>query len=158
ERMALPGDQLNADDLRTWLAERGVIRDPSLAPGWAARTDGTSQWWVWNGSDFPSRLPPGFERGTADAGLMRCLPDSLRQLMQRVLPPSQRDDMNTEVLLDWLTRALPRTEQALRQVARGEMIDATGVLPTFTHMFQVRVQVFRFARAGEQLPELGHTF
>src|SRR5258708_36634334 len=42
----------------------------------------------------------------------------------------------------WFRSHLPLDGEALEELMAGEMIDVHSALPTFTAMFQVRVQVF----------------
>jgi O-acetyl-ADP-ribose deacetylase (regulator of RNase III) len=147
--MAREGGQLDRDDLLAWLAGEGVLTGdiPGVAvgAGWQQVTDvHGGQRWRWNTPGVAVLvLPPGFSRGTATAVGLRCLVDSLGQLMRSVLPPGQRDGMTTEFLAAWFERHLPETSEGYAQLTGRRMIDVWSVLPTFTSMFQVRVQLFR---------------
>ena len=70
--------------------------------------------------------------------------------MQPLLPESQRAGMTADFLLDWLVDHLPlhlrEASEAREHLRTQQMVDVTAVLPVFTSMFQVRVQVFQHAR------------
>ena len=139
--------QLNRDDLLTWLLEHGALAGPVpglvTGRGWQPLTVSGGTRWVWNSPGVPTRnLPPGLDRGTATGVGMRCLLDSLRQLTQQLLPGEQRDDMTIEFLVNWLDEHLPDGNEARAQLQTEDAVDVRSVLPTFTSMFQVRVQVF----------------
>src|SRR5258708_2585228 len=98
--------------------------------------------WAWNSrGPAPMTLPGELEPGFASGAGMQCLVDSLRQLMQRILPEAQRGQMTRAFLADWFRRHLPLAGEALGELMDGQMIDVHSVLTTFTDMFQVRVQV-----------------
>jgi len=163
-RLADPGlgaighNQLNRDDLLTWLLEQGALEGPlpwlAQGPGWQQLTDvHGATWWVWNSPGPVRVLPPELNHRTASGAGMRCLLDSLRQLMQPLLPDGQRDGMSVDFLLDWLVEHLPlnrEAREARAQLLTEQMVDVWGVLPVFTSMFQVRVQVFRHATQAGQ--------
>jgi hypothetical protein len=153
---AMGNNQLNRDDLLTWLLERGALLAPvpwlAQGPGWQELTDqhGATRW-VWNSPDEATQeLPSGLRPGRATGLGMRCLIDSLSQLMQPLLPPEHRAAMTVEFLSDWLERHLPLDNEARAQLLAGEMVDVWRVLPVFTSMFGVRVQVFRHAEDARE--------
>ncbi len=74
---------------------------------------------------------------------MRCLIHSLSQLMERILPVGQREDMTRDFLTQWFADHLPFSNEAYGQLLNEQMIDVWSILATFTSMFQVRVQVFQ---------------
>ena len=157
---AMGDSQLSRDGLLTWLRERGALAGPlpglPEGPGWQQVTDergAPTAEWMWNTpGEAVQVLPPGLERGTASGRGMRCLLDSLRQLMQPLLPEPQRAGMTAGFLLDWLVDHLPvhmrEARDARADLLTEQMVDVTAVLPVFTSMFQVRVQVFEHARPG----------
>src|SRR5712691_9478495 len=142
--------QLSRHDLLTWLLGHGGLEGPVpglvSGAGWQPLTDarGGVQW-VWNSPGATGALPPGLTRGTASGEGLRCLLDSLRQLMRTVLPASQREQMTVDFLRTWLDEHLPLGSEARAQLLAEKMVDVHSVLPVFTTMFQVRVQVFRHA-------------
>ena len=160
-RMDLAGEQMNAEDLGFWLGRRGIVADPQLARGWVARTDdGLSPAWRWNSEPgvMPASIPSGLSLGEASGENLRCLLDSLRQLLQRMLPEDQRGQVSADSLAEWLKRALPTGLQGYNQIVNRQEIDVTDVLPTFTEAFGVRVQVFEFRRRGETTANGAFTF
>ena len=150
-RMSLPRDQMNAQDLGLWLGRHGAVDDPQLAPGWVTRTDDSqSPSWRWNGGDVAPAIPAGLEMGSASGENLRCLLDTLSQLVRRTLGGDERGGVSTDGLAGWLERALPEGLQGYQQLMSSQMIDVTDVLPTFTEAFGVRVQVFEFRRQGDR--------
>ena len=149
--------QFSREDLLAWLADRGALTGPvpglPSGPGWQQVTDvhGGRQW-MWGGPGPAVDLPPGLARGRATASGLRCLTDSLAQLLAEVLPDQQRGQMTLDFLTDWFQNHLPVTGEAYQQMLRGQMVDVWSVLPTFTSLFQVRVQVFQHVPAGPDAP------
>jgi len=141
--------QLSRDDLVQWLVAHGGLAGevPGVATGlgWQHVLDEAGgRRWVWNATGPTDTLPPGLEHGTASGAAMRCLIDSLSQLMRAILPDGQRQDMTPDFLADWFADHLPFTNEAYEQLLNEEMIDVWSTLDTFTNMFQVRVQVFEY--------------
>jgi hypothetical protein len=141
-------EQLSREDLLTWLAAHGVLAGPvpgvAIGPGWQQVSDlHTGPQWVWGGPGPALELPPGLIRGRSAAQGMRCLTDSLAQLLAPLLPRPQRDQMSLEYLLEWFKSHLSVSNEAYQQILAGQMVDVWSVLNTFTAGFQVRVQVFQ---------------
>jgi hypothetical protein len=71
---------------------------------------------------------------------MRCLIDSLRQLLNSL--PGHAD-LTTDGLVAFLLAALPENNEARPQLEGHAAVDVFTVLPEFTDVFPVRVQVFQ---------------
>jgi len=71
---------------------------------------------------------------------MRCLIDSLRQLLN---PLPDHANLTTDDLVEFLRAALPADNEARAQLDTNEAVDVTMLLPDFTRLYQVRVQLFQ---------------
>ena len=91
-----------------------------------------------------NELPPGLRRGRASGVGMRCLIDSLRQLLN---PLPGHAGLTTDGLVEILRAALPENNEARGQLDTNEAVDATLLLADFTDRYQVRVQVFQHVTA-----------
>ena len=151
--------QLNREDLLTWLVDHGALAGPvpgiAQGEGWQELTDmhGVTRW-VWNSPGVATtQLPPGMRRGSASGAGMRCLMHSLSQMLRQV-KPDEPAAASTDALADWHLRHLPLANEARDELMRGVDVDVWSVLPVFTTMFGVRVQVFRYVdqSAGKEYP------
>ncbi len=154
--------QLAPDDVLRWLRDHGAIAGPvpglPAGPGWQQVADVSGGMrWMWNSPGPMQGLPPGLVRGFASGAGMRCLLDTLSQLVRPTLPPGQRDQMNTDYLAARLGERLPGGNEALQALLAGETIDVWSALPTFLEMYPVRVQIFQFGPhvVAERGPESG---
>ena len=142
--------QLDRQGLLRWLLDNHVLAGPvpGVVPGagWQV-TDETGDEWVWNGPGRTGNLPPGLHRGFAAGVGMLCLLDSLRQLLER-LPAGQSRRMTVAQLRSELIRRLPPGNEARAELVAGQQVDVTVLLPEFTAMFEVRVQVFELTNVG----------
>ena len=149
---AVRARQLNREDLMRWLLERGALAGPvpgvAVGAGWQTLTEPGATRWEWNGPGPALRLPRVLSQGHADGRGMRCLLDSLRQLMRPLLPQEQRGEMTVDFLRGWLDEHLPLGNEARAQLLAQDQVDVWSVLPVFTTMFQVRVQVFEQTAQG----------
>ena len=150
--------QLNRDDLLTWLLDHRGLAGPVpgivTGPGWQQlAVQGGAIDWVWNSPGVRAHaLPPGLHQGSASGHGMACLLDSLRQLMDQRLPEHQRDEMTVESLRAWLIEQLPEGNEARTQLQHEDQVDVWRMLPVFTDVLQVRVQVFEQPAGQGMLP------